>query len=107
MMFNRQDRNARSVARRLSKLETPPVDVLEAGLDFLDEADFRPIVPEIRQKTLLIHGADDPLMPLEAVCWLAQALPDAALHVLPGVAHAPFLSDPRQCARLIGKFLND
>lgn len=106
-LFNRPDRNARAIARQLSSLDIPPVPVLEAGLDFLAAADFRPIVPEIRQKTLLIHGADDPLMPFEAAYWLAQALPDARLHVLPGVAHAPFLSDPRQCSQLIRKFLDD
>ena len=106
-MFNRQDRQARPIIRQLASHQIPPVSVLNAGLDFLSATDLRPHVPEIRQKTLLVHGAFDPLMPFEAAYWLAQALPDARLHVLPGVAHAPFLSEPRQCARLIKQFLAD
>lgn len=105
-LFNRSDRNARAIVRQLASLEIPPVSVLEAGLDFLAAADFRAIVPEIRQKTLLIHGANDPLMPPGAAGWLAEALPDARLHLLSDVAHAPFLSDPRQCSQLIEEFVN-
>lgn len=104
-LFNRQDKNARAIVRQLSKLDIPPVPVLLAGLDFLDTADFRSIIPQIRQKTLLVHGAHDPLMPLEAAGWLAENLPDASLTVLPDAAHAPFLSEPAQCAGLIGTFL--
>lgn len=85
----------------------PSSPVLDAGLDFLDRADFRPLVPDIRQKTLLIHGANDPLMPSDAAFWLAENLPDATLRVLPDVAHAPFLSDSPQCARLIEMFLEN
>lgn len=36
-------------------------------------------------------AAFDPLMPVEAARWLARTLPDATLHILPDVAHAPFL----------------
>ena len=61
---------------------------------------------DIHQKTLLIHGAFDPLMPVEAARWLARTLPDATLHILPDVAHAPFLSQPVQCATLVKEFLS-
>lgn len=104
-LFNRQDKQARVIGRQLSKLDIPPSFVLDAGLDFLERTDLRPLVPDIRQKTLLIHGKNDPLMPLDAVLWLDKTLPNATLKVLPDVAHAPFLSDSRQCAKLVGMFL--
>ncbi len=104
-LFNRQDRQARTIVRRLSGLDIPPSPVLDAGLDFLERADFRPLAPDIHQKTLLIHGARDPLMLPDAAFWLAENLPDATLKVLPDAAHAPFLSDSRQCARLVKAFL--
>ncbi len=106
-LFNRQDKQARAIVRRLSGLDIPPSPVLDAGLDFLDRADFRSLVPHIRQKVLLVHGENDPLMPPDAALWLAENLPDAALEILPDVAHAPFLSDSRQCARFVGAFLGD
>jgi pimeloyl-ACP methyl ester carboxylesterase len=34
-------------------------------------------------------------MPVEAARWLAERLPNARLHLLPGKAHAPFAPDPR------------
>ena len=104
-LFNRADRHGREIVRRLSRLEIPPVAVLDAGLDFLDHADFRMLVPSIRQKTLLIHGENDPLMPPDAARWLEKNLPDASLALLPDVAHAPFLSEPQRCAALMTAFM--
>ncbi len=104
-LFNRKDTNARTIIRELLALPTSPLPVLEAGLDFLAETDLRPIVPEIHQKALLIHGAYDPLMPVAAAEWLEQTMPNATLSVLPGVAHAAFLSQPEECSRLIKRFL--
>lgn len=105
-LFNHQDKNARNIVRQLLALPVSPLPVLEAGLDYLAGMDLRSQVADIHQKTLLIHGAFDPLMPVEAARWLARTLPDATLHILPDVAHAPFLSQPVQCATLVKEFLN-
>ncbi len=106
-LFNHQDKQSRAIGRKLTSLEKPSIPVLDAGLDFLERADFRSFISKIQQKTLLIHGANDPLMPLDAANWLAKTLPHAHLEILTDVAHAPFLSDPRQCAQLIHAFLNN
>lgn len=106
-LFNHQDTNARAIVRQLLALPTSPLPVLEAGLDYLARTDLRTQLADVHQKTLLIHGAFDPLMPVEAAHWLAQTMPNATLNVLPGVAHAPFLSQPVQCAQLINAFLAD
>lgn len=105
-LFNHQDKNARNIVRQLLALPTSPLPVLEAGLDYLASMDLRSRVADIHQKTLLIHGMYDPLMPVEAARWLEKTMPDASLHILPDVAHAPFLSQPVQCAGLVKEFLS-
>lgn len=105
-LFNHQDKNARNIVRQLLALPTSPLPVLEAGLDYLAKMDLRSRIADIHQKTLLIHGAYDPLMPVEAARWLEKTMPDASLHILPDVAHAPFLSQPAECATRVKQFLS-
>lgn len=44
-------------------------------------------IATIRCPTLIIHGADDPLVPLPAAHHLAQLLPHARLEILPRMGH--------------------
>jgi pimeloyl-[acyl-carrier protein] methyl ester esterase len=109
-LFNQNDVNGRAIGRELtrtlSNADLPSAAVLDAGLALLRDTDLRAIAPTIRQPTLLIHGAHDPLMPLAAAEWLAATLPQARLDILPDAAHAPFLSDPARCAELIADFVH-
>lgn len=109
-LFNQGDVNSRSIGRALAQAvsidDLPPAAILAAGLALLRDTDLREIAPRIAQPTLLLHGAHDPLMPLAAAEWLAGALPQARLEVLPDAAHAPFLSDPARCAALITDFID-
>lgn len=105
-IFNQNDVNAREVTRKLSDVTSAPSASLEAGLDLLKHTDLRSIIPDIRQPTLLLHGAQDTLMPLSAAQWLEKHMRRAKLAVLPGASHAPFLSDPQQCADIIVDFLH-
>jgi pimeloyl-ACP methyl ester carboxylesterase len=53
-----------------------------------------PLLRRIEAPTLVIHGADDPLVPVAAGHDLAQHIPGARLHVIPGMGHdlpAPLL----------------
>lgn len=110
-LFNQNDVNGRSIGRALTQAlgadELPPAAILAAGLALLRDTDLRALAPQIAQPTLLLHGAHDPLMPLAAAEWLAAALPQARLAVLPDAAHAPFLSDPARCAALMADFIID
>lgn len=74
--------------------ETPDAAALAQGLDWLATTDLRPILSDIHQPTLLIHGDADPLMPVTAARRLVQTLPDATLLEYAGSAHAPFAADP-------------
>ena len=105
-IFNQNDVNAREITKKLSEVTSAPVPSLESGLDLLKHTDLRPIVPNIRQPTLLIHGAHDTLMPLAAAEWLNRHIQKSQLVVFPDASHAPFLSDPGKSAQVIADFLD-
>ncbi|MDR2678823.1 MAG: alpha/beta fold hydrolase [Zoogloeaceae bacterium] len=103
--FCRGDQDAKNCCHFLEKHAEPlPRAALVAGLRWLAEADLRADIPRIACPVFLLHGENDPLIPLEAARWLAQTLPRARLTRLPGKAHAPFLNTPaatcflRECA---------
>ena len=105
-LFNQGDTQARLVGRSLvTQLLATPLPVtasLLTGLDWLREVDLRQQIASIDVPTQLIHGENDPLMPLAAAQWLAKTLPRAQLEVFSGAAHAPFLNDPDRFATLLG-----
>ena len=101
------DAAAREVTARLRKAllaEAPPsVEALAGGLAILGTADLRASLAEVTQPVLLLHGARDRLVPPAVGEYLEAALPDARLQVLPGAAHAPFISRLKET----GTFLRD
>ena len=109
-LLNQGDTKARGIVRELNRAllssPLPPATSLLTGLDWLRDVDLRQQIPHLACPTLLIHGENDPLMPLTAARWLAERLPQARLEVFPGAAHAPFLNDPERFARLVGDFLH-
>jgi len=96
--------NARSLAHSLSGSKLPDAATLVQGLGWLRDVDLRQQLAAIALPTLLIHGENDPLMPLPAAQWLKEQLPHAQLEIFAGAAHAPFLNDPERFARLFGDF---
>lgn len=105
-IFNQGDVNARDIARNLTDFALAKPPTLESGLDLLKHTDLRPIVNEITQPVLLLHGKNDSLMPLSSAKWLEKNMKKAKLAVLPDAAHAPFLSDTQTSAKIIADFLN-
>ena len=107
-LFNQGDHQARAITRTLSRgLAADGLTdgaTLSRGLDWLRRVDLRTAIKTIAQPTLLIHGENDPLMPLAAAHWLADALPDAQLEVFDGAAHAPFLNNRERFAQLLIDF---
>lgn len=107
-LFNQGDTQARPIGRALNRQlqATPLADsgTLLTGLGWLRDVDLREKTAVIDTPTLLIHGANDPLMPLAAGQWLGGNLRNARLAVMPGAAHAPFLNDPETFANLIGEY---
>lgn len=71
-------------------------DTLEAqaGLDYLKEADVRAKLPAITCPTLLIHGEQDEICPLDGARFIHRQMPHAQLVSYPGIGHVPFLTNP-------------
>lgn len=107
-LLNQGDTKARANARLLTQaLATDPLPdtaTLLRGLGWLGEIDLRQQITAITQPTLLIHGQNDPLMPVAAAHWLKATLPQAQLEIFSSAAHAPFLNDPERFARVIFAF---
>lgn len=53
----------------------------------LDDGDRRARLKAVTAPTLVLHGADDPLVPVEGGKDTAAAIPGARLHVIPGMGH--------------------
>jgi pimeloyl-[acyl-carrier protein] methyl ester esterase len=106
----RSGEEARAVIARLRETlfarGRPTHETLRAGLKILSDLDLRNHVSAILHPALIIHGSHDTLAPSAAGAWLAQALPNAALELIRGAAHAPFLSHPQQTLKSMKRFLD-
>ena len=107
--FNRGDARSKEVTRQLLELADPrPAgQVLASGLNWLRDVDLRPELAKITAPALLVHGANDPLMPLGAAETLAALIPGARLAAFADCAHAPFMSRPDDFLAAARDFLND
>ncbi len=109
-LFNQGDTKARAIGRDINQSllssSLAPIPTLLKGLNWLRDIDLREQVSAIDCPVLLIHGENDPLMPVPAARWLAEHLPQAQLKVFSGAAHAPFLNDPEHFAALVGEFIH-
>lgn len=52
--------------------------------------DARQLLPGVRAPTLVVHGGDDLLNPAANAPLLANRVPGARLHLIPGARHAYF-----------------
>ena len=97
----------RRLRERLFARDQPGVAALEAALHILQVTDLRDSLPRIAQPALILHGDRDALAPLAAAEYLQRSLPRAALEVIAGAAHAPFILRPQLTARRIVEFCNE
>ena len=107
--FNRGDKNSKQVTQEILTLADPrpPASTLVNGLFWLKEMDLREKAANTPCPALILHGANDPLMPASAAEALATLIPQSTLVMIESCAHAPFLSEPAICVQHIQDFLND
>ena len=109
-VFNQGDTKARAIGREINQgilsSSLAPTPTLLKGLEWLRDIDLREQVSAMRCPVLLVHGENDPLMPVAAARWLTEHLPQSQLEVFNGAAHAPFLNNPEFFASLVGDFLH-
>lgn len=75
--------------------------------DFLacDEFDVRDRLAEIHQPTLVLCGTDDQMTPLRHAQFLASAIPNAVLKLIPHAGHMVMLEQPQAAAAAISEFV--
>jgi len=101
---------ARETLRRmrhdLATRPFPDPAALALGLDLLREQDLRPALSRLDIPSLWLFGSHDTLVPAAVATQIKQLLPGAKTGVIPGAAHAPFLSHPAETGEIMGAFLN-
>ncbi len=82
--------------------------MLEALYRMNREIDIRDVLPTVRVPTLVMHGAEDQVVPVEVGRYTAQRVPTARLVELPGLGHLA-LGGPRadRIQVEIQRFLNE
>ncbi len=68
---------------------------------------FMPRLREITAPTLIIHGAQDPLVPLALAQQAQQIIPHCQLHVIDQCSHWSQRDNPTEFNRVIAEFLKD
>jgi pimeloyl-ACP methyl ester carboxylesterase len=71
----------------------------------MDRADARELLSGIGCPTVVLHGADDRLIPLELGAELSSAIPGAELVTIEDAGHLAFLEQPEAMASVVADFL--
>jgi pimeloyl-ACP methyl ester carboxylesterase len=73
---------------------------------YMYDAALPGMLPKIDVPTLVIHGRDDRIIPLECATLCQRAIPNARLHVLDNCGHFAQLDKPQQVARIVSEFIS-
>jgi pimeloyl-ACP methyl ester carboxylesterase/class 3 adenylate cyclase len=71
-----------------------------------DAYDLVDIFPMVRVPTLVLHRADDVLVPVSHGRWIADRVPNARYVELPGIDHLPFVGDAEGVLAEVEAFVN-
>lgn len=94
---------ARDVGQRLASNDPR---IWAATWDAMADFDVRQRIAELRHTVLVIGGSDDVSIPPAVSTALADGLPNAELHIVPGAGHLGVLEHPEDYAPLITSFLH-
>jgi pimeloyl-[acyl-carrier protein] methyl ester esterase len=95
----------RTLREQLATRPAPDPAALAIGLELLRDCDLRGPLPDCRCPALWLFGGRDTLVPPAVAERVELLMPGASTRVIPGAAHAPFLSHPRETAAAILPFL--
>lgn len=68
---------------------------------------FGRLLHQVSQPTLLIHGAQDRVVPIASARWAADQRPDWAFRLLDAVGHTPQIEDPALFVALVEDWLDE
>jgi pimeloyl-ACP methyl ester carboxylesterase/class 3 adenylate cyclase len=80
---------------------------LEALVVMNREIDVRPVLPAIRVPTLILHGTEDSVVPIDAARWMVGRISGAQLVEVPGGGHLHFAQDSPAFHAEIRRFLTE
>jgi pimeloyl-ACP methyl ester carboxylesterase len=69
------------------------------------ESKFTTLLGTIKAPTLVVTSDNDHLIPKELSELIAARIPGAALAVMPGAGHIPFMEQPQEVVRIVLEFL--
>ncbi|MBN1888716.1 MAG: alpha/beta fold hydrolase [Thermoflexales bacterium] len=79
--------------------------IVGALLGMRERPDSTPLLAQIDKPVLVVHGADDSIVPLAEALAMQAAIKDARLVVSPGAAHLPNLEQPELFNAAVREFL--
>jgi 3-oxoadipate enol-lactonase len=94
----------RAAVRRMFD-DTPRTTAAADALAMRDRADSTPDLPTIAVPTLVLHGEDDRIIPVEEARAMAAAIPGSHFAAVTGAGHLAPLEKPEIANAAIGAFL--
>ena len=98
--------NPSLVAQVKEIMETASVDgIVGALMGMRDRPDSTPTLSQIKVPTLILHGADDQLIPAQEAQAMQAAIKNSRLHILPGAGHLLNMEQPGLFNQAVQDFL--
>ena len=79
---------------------------LAQGLDYLLNADLRPLLPNLAGAVTIIQGEQDRIVEAAQARYLQEHLPGSSLFLLPGAGHLPFWTQAGAFNRILRDIIN-
>jgi len=100
-----QDESFRDWWAKVLRSSSSPTSV-SAQLRVLRDIDIRPLLPQIRTPTLVLHKTHDRILHVEAGRYFATHMPNAKMVELPGADHF-FFVDSKQVVSAVSQFCRE
>lgn len=97
----------KQLSEQLAQQHEPEPEALKAGLKCLAEWDLRDALASVNCPTQMILAENDHLIPVSLAEYVQKLQPKLRIDVMPGLGHAPFISQPQQCQLVIEQFIHE
>lgn len=97
----------KQLSEQLAQQHEPEPEALQAGLKCLAEWDLRDALATVNCPTQMILAENDHLIPVSLAEHVKKLQPKLRIDVIPGLGHAPFISQPQQCQLVIEQFIHE
>jgi pimeloyl-ACP methyl ester carboxylesterase len=100
-------RNPKLVATVKAIMQSSSLEGILGDLKGMRERpDSTPTLPDIDVPTLIIHGANDPIIPLAESRAMQDTIPNSELEIIPGAGHLPNMEKPQAFNAALREYLN-